>query len=1198
MTKKLLKNNFKFQTKSLAFKIIFTLLSIAIITAIIIAANSRLSTPAGSAFVSFPTHCRYEWVDQSGAKSADGKAHEVYANAGDTIPMYLTIRNRNIDPLALVMYGIPPQGTLLPEVAPHRGGHEFRIGVKNDEILSWIDSSSFYPNPDGDDNRFAVYDGPDANVGDELILTWNLKIKDDADGIYNLYTGIVREFDNWPWQVDVYGSVIPGGSDIFWKFIISPGEPDPETELDKIEIVDGDGVALNSFEIDEEDNKQFSAKAYDTDGKDITSNTDFTWSINSQYNPVDVGYVTQTGLYTAGTTADFYLGAIRLMGSYNNRTGSDAVSVTIGEVPPFGGDSEIDRVEIVDSNGTSLPSFNIDQDIDKQLYVKAYDIVGNNITLDTEFTWSIDSKYSPTDVGTITNPGGLYTSGVKAGSYTGAIKVSGLYNEISKLDTANVTINGPGIELDRVEITDITGSPLPSFDIDQDTNKQLYAKAYSTTNEDITSDTNFTWSIDSKYSPTDVGTITNPGGLYTSGSTAGFYNGAIKVSGLYNEISKLDTANVTINESYHATGPEFNLVSITPTKPIKGEHAFVYFKVSETEVGDGIEKVVISISEIAPIEIQCNNEAICETTQKILMPIERDTDWREDNLSLKLEATDSDETTTYETNVTLLPGITLTINDVSPPNDLFDKSATKLYYDGVFDFSVFDGPISYSERSPEMVMYKISYNVQGWKGQEWDIVGWLYMLKDTNYNDKNKMIVSYYRPMTDDEFIRDMLARYRIPIFAIQTQLPPTYTFETGSPYGPYFNGSSEDQMVQFAEQQRDRIKTEHGINLSNWRIPGYAIAKTYIRTMLMLNKELRNSPELQSYGLKPTEFVLQGGSKRVLAMWPATAYVNNYQSQLGFKVKGFLGAGASFVDAVGVGSNLGMYGRKEEMWGNIESGWLRDLLYAETDKRYIDPIYYIDKINNSGVHHVNMFGTSDPMGGILGVPESNGFPLLHVYDYIPKLNSKQLVYAAGRTHDGGAQYSMGAWNLLIQQTFFGRPKQDLTNYISESVVENPPGSGNLTLQIRIDPPVGVSNYEIENSRIYYIMENDATGPGAHKKYVFELSKEEDYSGSCNPPPINSNGNYHCGINMESQSGSTWTYTFSNTERDILINQNRKLVYYIELEDKFKNTGCLFSNDADCFAEGYRTSMAKVCYYLGAPDWFECGGPYDLDDSR
>ncbi len=164
----------------------------------------------------FPTPFRFQWSSQSGALSADGTAHEHYINAGESANMSLSVTNRSTDQRALVMYGIPPGGNLLPEVAPYRGAHELRIGVKNDEILPWLDTSSFIENLDGDNNRLSVYDGPNVHPGSDVTFNWPITIASDAaDGVYEMRVSMVREFDAWATNID--------GGDIFWRIIVGEG---------------------------------------------------------------------------------------------------------------------------------------------------------------------------------------------------------------------------------------------------------------------------------------------------------------------------------------------------------------------------------------------------------------------------------------------------------------------------------------------------------------------------------------------------------------------------------------------------------------------------------------------------------------------------------------------------------------------------------------------------------------------------------------------------------------------------------------------------------------------------------------------------------------------------------------------------------------------------------------------------------------
>jgi len=177
--------------------------------------------PTGAAAIEFfPTAFRYQWKSQNGTD--DGTAHVIRANKGDTVAMSLTITNRSTDPKAKVIYG---KSALTPEVAPYRGAHELRLGTSHphDTIPTWIDTSSFIANPDGASNRLAVYDGAAVNPGEDLTFNFNLKISATApDATYDLYTGIVREYDAWARQVNGAGTLLPS-EDIFWRVIIGAG---------------------------------------------------------------------------------------------------------------------------------------------------------------------------------------------------------------------------------------------------------------------------------------------------------------------------------------------------------------------------------------------------------------------------------------------------------------------------------------------------------------------------------------------------------------------------------------------------------------------------------------------------------------------------------------------------------------------------------------------------------------------------------------------------------------------------------------------------------------------------------------------------------------------------------------------------------------------------------------------------------------
>ncbi|OGB85029.1 hypothetical protein A2994_00220 [candidate division Kazan bacterium RIFCSPLOWO2_01_FULL_48_13] len=221
---------FKKMTRSIAW----------VMTASLAVAFMLPSSAAAVEFFNAPF--RYQWKAQSGTDS--GTAHEVRANAGDTVAMSLTITNRSTDPKALTIYGT---SALTPEVAPYRGAHELRLGTSNphDKMYDWVDPSSFISNPDGASNRLAAYDGAAVTPGQDLTFNFNLKIKaGTANGTYDFYTGIVREYDAWARQVTSTGRLLPS-EDIFWRVIVGGGSVTPATGGLSVALASGTPVAGN-----------------------------------------------------------------------------------------------------------------------------------------------------------------------------------------------------------------------------------------------------------------------------------------------------------------------------------------------------------------------------------------------------------------------------------------------------------------------------------------------------------------------------------------------------------------------------------------------------------------------------------------------------------------------------------------------------------------------------------------------------------------------------------------------------------------------------------------------------------------------------------------------------------------------------------------------------------------------------------------
>ncbi|MBU1092112.1 hypothetical protein KJ836_00285, partial [Patescibacteria group bacterium] len=95
----------------------------------------------------------------------------------------------------------------------------------------------------------------------------------------------------------------------------------------RVEIYQGN-LAISSFTTDVGNTKQLTAKAF-VGSAEVTDTVSFIWSIDGKYPASQVGSITQAGLYTAGSTAGFYSGAIKLTGTMNGKSDLDVVSVTI-----------------------------------------------------------------------------------------------------------------------------------------------------------------------------------------------------------------------------------------------------------------------------------------------------------------------------------------------------------------------------------------------------------------------------------------------------------------------------------------------------------------------------------------------------------------------------------------------------------------------------------------------------------------------------------------------------------------------------------------------------------------------------------------------------------------------------------------------------------------------------------------------------
>jgi len=170
-----------------------------------------------AAFEQFPRSLAYYVADQSGLTQSDtyGNYGVQYARPGDTVTMWVTVKNLSRNPAANVWY---PVDELTSEGADYPNAHAIGIGPVNDVSPFWLDSSSFVSHG----NRLTYYNGPAVYRGKYMTLAWQVKIANDAvlGSTYPLSLGLMREFDEWGIRVNSLGKTTSTQA-MRWVFKIS-----------------------------------------------------------------------------------------------------------------------------------------------------------------------------------------------------------------------------------------------------------------------------------------------------------------------------------------------------------------------------------------------------------------------------------------------------------------------------------------------------------------------------------------------------------------------------------------------------------------------------------------------------------------------------------------------------------------------------------------------------------------------------------------------------------------------------------------------------------------------------------------------------------------------------------------------------------------------------------------------------------------
>ena len=280
------------------------------------------------------------------------------------------------------------------------------------------------------------------------------------------------------------------------------------------------------------DTQQFSVQVEDAFDNPITD-AEVTWEVAA-----GAGSVTVDGLMTAGTRAGAYDPGVTVTAALGG-VSRTADAVLIIEPGP------LDHVEM------ELAEVTLAAGGQHDFSAKAKDEFDNTISGLT-FTWSVSLQ---TGGGTIDANNGLFTAGTTSGTFGSTVKVEVTQGAVTRTATASVTISASSLGSVAIDQAAAT------LEVTQQL--QFSATALDTFGNAILG-LIFTFSSDGL-----AGQVTS-GGLFTSGTTVGTFDGTVTVEATLGAVTRTGSATVTVTH-----GP-VNSVVVSPavTLNIGDSHQF------------------------------------------------------------------------------------------------------------------------------------------------------------------------------------------------------------------------------------------------------------------------------------------------------------------------------------------------------------------------------------------------------------------------------------------------------------------------------------------------------------------------------------------------------------------------------------------------------------------------------------------------
>lgn len=300
--------------------------------------------------------------------------------------------------------------------------------------------------------------------------------------------------------------------------VSASSDPDPEPTT----VLTAVTVSPSATILEEGDTKQFSTKAYDQYGNQITSGITYSWTVTNS----NAGIISGSGLFTASDTPGYYSGAVRVRASMDSSIKYAYASVTVsaGSQP---------EPTILTTVTIAPAAVILEEGATQQFSAQAYDQYNDPIASGVTYSWAVTNS----NAGNISSSG-LFTTGDTPGYYSSVVRVTAQHSSATRYGYASVTVSDSTPD---IVLMSVTLSPTATI-LDQGAIQQFSATSYDQFGQVITSGVAYSWSV------VNGGGSINQNGLFTAGYTEGTFLNTVQIQASRGGVDRYAYATVMVNE--------------------------------------------------------------------------------------------------------------------------------------------------------------------------------------------------------------------------------------------------------------------------------------------------------------------------------------------------------------------------------------------------------------------------------------------------------------------------------------------------------------------------------------------------------------------------------------------------------------------------------------------------------------------------